>query len=59
MVRNRNILACGVRNNTGKFMGLGFIESPGKNADALLGAYQKIINRFDHKALVSDTANII
>ena len=50
--RQRNIIACGLQNEKGDFIALGFAECPGKTADALFDGYMAMLNRFDFTGTV-------
>lgn len=45
--RQRNIIACGLKNENGDFIALGFAECPAKNADALFEGYMAMLKRFE------------
>ena len=50
--RNKHVLACGLKDEKNQFYGLGFIESPGKDAEAMFQGYLNILKRYDFKGLV-------
>ena len=50
--RNKHVLAAGLKNEKNQFFGLGFVESPGKDAEAMFQGYLSILRRYDFKGLV-------
>ena len=50
--RNKHVLAAGLKNEKNEFYGLGYIESPGKDADAMYKGYLSILERYDFEGSV-------
>lgn len=50
--RNKHVLAAGLKNEKNEFYGLGYIESPGKDADAMYEGYLSILERYDFEGPV-------
>ena len=50
--RNKHVLAAGLKNEKNEFFGLGFIESPGHDAESMFHGYTSILKRYDFEGSV-------